>query len=544
MRGQEHALYLSLLGIFRIVRRDGSELLLRGQKARAILAMLASGQDLSRSRSWLIDRLWSDRGAEQASGSLRQSLREIRKALGPDKEILVADRSLVSLDGSRIWIDILDQQSLQKSVGVTGEPPEFLHGIDIKDPEFENWIRDQRRYFELTLESGAESERKAGDFEEHVPPAIIRAGGRGSDQKRQLFAELVSENVCRSVGEAGTVSIVETRESSELGVPKANITLKLDSSAFKFGASSGVRFKLTDYSDLNLLWCASHGLGHDDSLSLEQVEILKLINEAVNRTLESIAVIDKEKHGGQSAVSLCLNAIDKMFAFDHSSLDDADDLLLRAYERNSAGVYLAWRAYLRTFILGEQSDVCRQTVIEEMRDLMRRSIEADPDNSLVLALNAYMQSMWLLDHAKAIDQARRSVEINPSSPIALAYLGIINSHMGNFEDGYRLAMRALSISGPGAHRCQLEHMACSAAAYAGHYDEAIALGENLLSTTPNYSASMRLLCLLYANRGEHEKSRQIVENLKVLEPGFSIDLMKEQHYRSELIRKSELVECL
>lgn len=532
---------MSLLGIFRIARRDGSELPLRGQKARAILAMLASGQNLSRSRAWLMDRLWSDRGAEQASGSLRQSLREIRKALGPDKDALVADQSLVGLDGARFWIDILDQESLRKPVGVTGEQPEFLHGIDIKDPEFENWIRDQRRHFEQVMSSDAGSHGGPAD---HAPPAIIRAEGKGSDQKRQLFADLISENVCRSIGEAGTVTIIEFDETGDLGVPKSNVTLKLDSSAFKFGASSGARFKLTNFSDLNVLWNASRPLGPDAPLSLEQVEILRLINETVNRTLNDIAVIDRDKYGGQSAVSLCLDAIDKMFAFDHPSLDEADNLLLRAYERNSDGVYLAWRAYLRTFILGEQSDVCRQTVIEEMRDLMRRSIEADPDNSLVLALNAYMQSMWLLDHTKAIDQAERSVEINPSNPIALAYLGIINSHIGNFEEGHRLTMRALNISGPGAHRCQLEHMACSAAAYAGHYDEAVALGENLLSTTPNYGASLRLLCLLYAYRGEHEKSQQVVENLKVLEPGFSIDLMKEQYYRSELIRKSELMECL
>lgn len=30
---------------------------------------------------------------------------------------------------------------------VTGQPPEFVDGLDIPDPEFEEWVRDQRLAF-------------------------------------------------------------------------------------------------------------------------------------------------------------------------------------------------------------------------------------------------------------------------------------------------------------------------------------------------------------------------------------------------------------
>ncbi|MGI6855163.1 hypothetical protein [Mesorhizobium sp. 1B3] len=87
------------------------------------------------------EKLWSDRGGEQAAASLRQALRDIRRHLGVYDSILRSDRVSVSLDGALL--------------GVSFEPPmragpakleaELFEDLDIADPKFQEWIRYQRQ---------------------------------------------------------------------------------------------------------------------------------------------------------------------------------------------------------------------------------------------------------------------------------------------------------------------------------------------------------------------------------------------------------------
>ena len=65
-------LRVSLLGEFQIFERD-RPVRLRGRKARALLAFLATHPNRSVGRDLAADLLWSDRGAEQARKAIGQS---------------------------------------------------------------------------------------------------------------------------------------------------------------------------------------------------------------------------------------------------------------------------------------------------------------------------------------------------------------------------------------------------------------------------------------------------------------------------------------
>src|SRR3954465_8450344 len=75
-------LRVCVIGAFRVLAHDRQDLTPRGRKARALLAILALTPTRRRSRAALQDKLWSDRGPEQGADSLRQTLSEIRRALG------------------------------------------------------------------------------------------------------------------------------------------------------------------------------------------------------------------------------------------------------------------------------------------------------------------------------------------------------------------------------------------------------------------------------------------------------------------------------
>ncbi|MEZ5824958.1 MAG: hypothetical protein R3C97_09510 [Geminicoccaceae bacterium] len=112
---------------------DGGEIAVRSTKLKGLIALLASDPAGCRTRAWLQDKLWSRSGSEHGRASLRQALKGLRTLFGEDCE-RVFD---ISSDEIRIRPDCFEFQ------GGPGQG-EFLEGIDIDEPGFEDWLRDQR----------------------------------------------------------------------------------------------------------------------------------------------------------------------------------------------------------------------------------------------------------------------------------------------------------------------------------------------------------------------------------------------------------------
>src|ERR1700733_10871070 len=62
----------------------GRELRFKSLKLRAALGYIALNDSLTETRERLVGLLWSESGEEHARASLRQNIRELRVALGPD----------------------------------------------------------------------------------------------------------------------------------------------------------------------------------------------------------------------------------------------------------------------------------------------------------------------------------------------------------------------------------------------------------------------------------------------------------------------------
>ena len=75
-------LHLIIYGRFRLVDGQDREIAIKSKKARALLSVLALSPGMERSREQLMALLWSDRGDDQARGSLRQALSGLRRDLG------------------------------------------------------------------------------------------------------------------------------------------------------------------------------------------------------------------------------------------------------------------------------------------------------------------------------------------------------------------------------------------------------------------------------------------------------------------------------
>jgi TolB-like protein len=146
-------LQLKVLGGFDARWASGPAVDIATKKSRALLAYLALPAGRGHARSKLVDLLWSNRGDEQARNSLRQALTELGRALETGQPgLLIKDHDTIALDAGAVEVDALvferltaagNAEDLRRAdelfVG------DLLDGIDIPDPNFEDWLRLERQ---------------------------------------------------------------------------------------------------------------------------------------------------------------------------------------------------------------------------------------------------------------------------------------------------------------------------------------------------------------------------------------------------------------
>lgn len=171
---------------------------LRNRKAQAIVAMLALSTPSAQSRERLADALWSESGGEQARQSLRQTLHDLRRALGADADALVdVRRAEVALSVA----PEIDALTLVERIETAAAPPDdvdwaalsgaILPGFEDMDPVFGEWL-GARRAALLTRVTAALEARMAA------------AAGDAARPWAQALAELdpAHEPACRRLMES------------------------------------------------------------------------------------------------------------------------------------------------------------------------------------------------------------------------------------------------------------------------------------------------------------------------------------------------------
>lgn len=156
----EPLLRLKLFGQMQAEDASGRSVLPRSRKTRAVLAVLALAAPKAVLRSRLTGLLWSQRAREQARGSLRQSVLELQRALGPGAGTLLrTDRNHLVLFDDGLWVDVclLDGTTVAAPSGLQVFRPTLLDDLDGLDPVFDGWLEEQRQRVKQLASSVAEA---------------------------------------------------------------------------------------------------------------------------------------------------------------------------------------------------------------------------------------------------------------------------------------------------------------------------------------------------------------------------------------------------
>ncbi|MEM9902654.1 MAG: hypothetical protein AAF865_15005 [Pseudomonadota bacterium] len=501
------------------------------------MALLATGRAHRRSRAWLQDKLWSDRAPRQAAGSLRQALVEARRALGIHAQALVADRSMIALDHERIRI-ALDRNCPSSEA-------EFLQGLDLRDPEFETWLRDMRAHYAQAAAPLPISSSDAPQPGFHGPAiALIAAGDGGADARllETLFIDTAAHSM-REMLEIHVYTILTTATPRTIPSPGSLIvTVK----AFVCGVDQlGLRVTLEEAGTLRSFWAEHAMVALPLSLMSENVACLALVHrliQALTRNLAPAVSGDGPTRRDAAAQVTAIAGLRKMFSMRHSELLEADRMFAAAIEREPRGLYYAWRAQLAVIRFVELAADDVLALKAECAEHCARAIELEPLNSHVLASVANAKMLLERDLEASTLLSQQAVSANRANPLAWWSWANVTLYRGELEMAHSAAVLAQNLTERSSLKFWADFQRSLTAALTGRREEAIRFGTSASALAPSFRPPLRYLVALHAARGDRDATVGAADQLRRIEDSFSIDkLLFDPEYPVSLMRKTSLL---
>lgn len=569
MAASRPAFQMYLFGPFTLLGPGGEDLTPKSRKSRAILAMLAVAPRGSRSRVWLRDKLWSDRGEDQASASLRQALLDIRKSLGPrGAQLLTADKNTVSLDLGMVSVDALElaQRERRGEEPVTTE--HFLEGIDVRDPEFEEWLTLERQSWFARLEEAgfeadlapkaalSEARREASPAVPRTapppsmplrpptgaPPSDSELGWRvalmppvilGGDPAAAVLHADVQRALRRALIETGDLRLVEMAPVGfgDVGPPlfsrlPEQVHLSIQVRVLADPTSLRLGIVLQNPADNTLVWADEMAAPRREAA--EATFAMPLIVRATEEAMMHFL----RRHGTEAAEAdgRIAAAVASMFRLARGDLDRSEEILRRHVDTTPTAQGYAWLAFLNTFRVGQRFNPADAPLIEETQHLAHRALGLEPNNALVSALVGHIHSYLFgeFDHAAALFE--RSLRVNPAQTLAWDLYAMLHAYAGQPKRALAMARWARHLGAFSPHRYYFETTRAITGNFSGDHRTALDAGQAALAERPDFNSLLRVLVSSNAHLDRPDEARLFLDRLLQVEPNFSIASLRESGY--------------
>ena len=522
-----HRISLRLIGPFAVAGEGGDDLTPGSAKACALLALLATAPDRTRTRRWLEDKLWSGRGPEHAGASLRQTLSLLRRGFADYPGVFDADRTAVRLDRELVSVD------LDTCGDAHFEDHEFLEGLDVRDPEFEEWLRMMRVRHSQSRCAVAVTSAAAR-------PLLIRclSGGQGTDSAR-IVSDMLSNQVAQHIGE----HVVASPRSAMLDRDDRGSDLEIGCHVVEGETGAAAYFKVIHAPSGQVLYSRAHQVPDTSVALFGSVKLARAAFDAAEKVLTQLPHIDMPRDNLMRATLLADDAVAGIFTFDEARLREADKQLQEAFQLHANPAYIAWRALIRNVLAIETAAADVEPLKQEAHDLLDKALALGADNSLVLSLAALTRVMLFDDAEGALDLARPAMDTNPNSAFALQSISMAHMRAGNIESAYLTSQRGHEIASRSryGHWWDLFHaLACIAA---DQLDEAEKLARSAARRSPNFRPPLRALLALQSRRGAVRSASETMRRLIRVEPGFSLErYLQDEDYPNHTVRSAGLLE--
>lgn len=521
--------------------------------------MLVMAPRGSRSRVWLRHKLWSDKSDEQSGASLRQSLLDIRKAFGAFADLVLhADKNTVSLNMDAVDVDVTqwikgDRPSSEFFDANFSVDDNFLEGLAVRDPEFQDWLSKERMIikrrlddagFQIDLQPKASTvtplfenfgETKFFPPEAPVPQTmanwnivILPNRSLGLPAKLQGYQANLERLLERSFLEAGDFNV--TRFAGDLGYAHqtgqiAPGTLAVQISVNHFGSAVQADVTLQEADTGALIWVG------DAFSQLSGIPVLPtgFGHDLISRALEQVTrhMLDRTDPEDQTHIA---HAVAAMFRLSKTDLERSEEILKSIIQIKPTAQALAWLAFNMTFRVGQRMSFQDAQTIELAQEYAQKALDIDRNNALVATLVAHVHSYLFGEYDFAAGLFEQALKTNPSQTLAWDLYGMLHAYAGQPEKAVLMADWACALGAHSSHKYYFETTRAIAGNFAGKHRTAIEAGKSALSVRPDFNSLLRVLVSSHAHLGELDMAAHYLEKLLQVEPGFSVRGLKDAGY--------------
>lgn len=531
-----------LLGPLKVVAPNGEDVTPTGAKAQALIALLALPPGRMWSRSALQDKLWSDRPPKHGRDSLKKEIAKIRKTFHcEDTDALFVSGMLMRLSESLVRVDIYDTSLRSEHAGPL--LPELLEGCDVRDPEFEDWLRECRSKLHEPSDHHVPSirfDRSISSREPRLKVAVLPVVVGPGKLDLSLLADMVADRMAVSLRQMDLFDIIDFREEPTVGVGRgADITLRIK--ALMLGDDLAISSVVHEAGSHRLVW-ADRRLLKFANLGAHELACLvaQFLDQMISAILENSKLPNVEQ---RSATRFALDAIDLMFRMKKPSIDGASRAIRRAIEIEPRGPFLALFAFNSVFRLEETKGRNTRELRELTDDLVAKALEADPFNPFSRSLLTHVYSFMFRDFSQAEQMIAPLAASPPDSPFYYHALAALYLYTGRLEEARKAARRCKEMSRFSAYHYAFATTIAAVDTVDNRIEDAIRHGEEVLAMHRGadriYEPALRYLAAAYGLKGDVANARRVAGLITAQSPDFSIQSLKDHSYPvpSDLTRK-------
>jgi TolB-like protein/tetratricopeptide (TPR) repeat protein len=499
-----------------------------GAKHRAMFALLATAPFGRRTRTYLQNLLWGTSCYDGGQQSLRQALSTVKGLMGEDFErLLKVNNTEISLDLSRVHF-----------IGRPGGG-EFLEGLDIRDEEFNGWLRGIRQSPEQLFSLFSASTQPP-------PPSILPAIAilpfrlvHGSPD-HAVLGDWLAEEICRSLSRSNLLAVISHLSARELAastieLSRVRAALKMDYCVTGSLRVSGEEVTLDadclDAQSGRILWTRQFTGSIPDFIAARSVPVSEVVR-TIGQTIASEAVSHAQGRTLSSLEDhrLLIAGVGMMHQLRLSSFARSRELIEEAIRRAPrAPEPHAWLGewYVTSVFNGWSTD--RMKDIGMALDCTARALDIDPENSFALTTDGVANNNLLMRMDRAQERFDAALSRNPNEAMAWLSSGVLSAYRDEGADAIMRVEKAMRLSPLDPFGYLYDSLASTAYLAAEDFGRTLELADRSLVKNDRHLSSLRVkICALH-HLGRGAEARAAGATLMRLQPDFTVAAYRSSH---------------
>lgn len=524
MKTMSENLLLRLYGPFSLTFADGTEIPVRSEKQKIILANLVTSPDFKRSRTYLEDMLWSITGREQAQGNLRQAVLSLKRLLNSD------GREIIFADNSNIWLDC----SAVQLVG-GADHGTFLEGINLTcEPEFVQWVKLKR-----TESIGAHLIDSSSFLRPTI--AVLPFVKLGAEPGGFGISDMFAESLIHTLSRSSLINVISHLSTSSFTQKAISMDIVRD----QLKADNVITGRLNVHGDqvrveTETIHVQSGQIkgGHSSTFSLHEYlnsdsSIIGELAAQIGRSLfsNSIAASRANPLNEVACHDLMMASVHQMHRQSLRGFSEARQQLEEVTRRiPNASIPFAWLAkwYVLSIIQGWSMSATEDHMAKAM-DNVARALDLNPGCSFALTVDGFIQNNLLKRYDTAMNQYEEALSIEPNNPLSWLLKGTLLAFMGEGKEAVLCTQRARKLSPLDPHKYFFDSLSATAALSNRDYEGALSLAEYSLSANRNHVSTRRVKTIALHQLGRMGEARQSAGEILKIDQSFTINKYLQNH---------------